>query len=309
MTDRECVELLRWALPRLRLRWEGFRRVRRQVCRRIGRRIRELGLGDAAAYRGRLEVDPAERERLDALCRIPISRCFRDRSVFEALETRVLPVLAERAVAAGRRTLSAWSAGCASGEEPYSLAILWSAALAARFPGLRLRITATDADPRLLERARGACYRASSVREVPPERRAAGFERRGELYCVRPELREAVDLRCQDLRTELPPGRFDLIACRNLAFTYFEPEIQRTVLARIVARLRPGGALAIGLHESLPEAAGLAPWPGARCVYERRSRDVTGAPPRGARRARSRASPAGRSRPTPSAPRRGASRR
>jgi chemotaxis protein methyltransferase CheR len=268
MRDAECVELLRWALPRLRLRWPGFRRVRRQVCRRVGRRLRELGLPDAPAYRAHLEAHPAEWERLDALCRISISRFFRDRSVFAALGARVLPVLAARARAQGRDELRAWSAGCASGEEAYSLAILWGASAPA---GARLRIVATDADPQLLGRARRARYPASSLAELPPGQREAAFERRGALYGLRAPLREGVELRCQDVRREAPEGSFDLVLCRNLAFTYFEPALQAEVLARILAALRPGGALVIGLHESLPESApGLAPWPGARAVYEKR---------------------------------------
>jgi chemotaxis protein methyltransferase CheR len=266
------VELLRWALPRLRLRWSGFRRVRRQVCRRIARRMRELGAADAAAYRARLEADPAEWARLDALCRIPISRCFRDASVFAALETRVLPGLAGRAREEGRDRLRAWSAGCASGEEAYSLAALWAGALAARFPGLRLAILATDADPGLVERARRGRFRANSLREVPAGARAAGFERQGGDWLAREALRESIEFRLQDLREEMPAGSFDLILCRNVAFTYFEVELQGAVLARMLERLRPGGALVIGLHEALPEpAAGLRPWPGARAVYRRSS--------------------------------------
>jgi hypothetical protein len=79
MQDAECVALLRWALPRLGLRWPGFRKVRRQVCKRINRRIKELGLADVAAYREHLERVPEEWPRLDALCRITISRFYRDR--------------------------------------------------------------------------------------------------------------------------------------------------------------------------------------------------------------------------------------
>jgi chemotaxis protein methyltransferase CheR len=263
------VELLRWALPRLRLHWPGFRRVRRQVRRRLMRRMRELGIRDAASYRARLEADPAEWRRLDAMCRISISRCCRDRGLFEALEERVLPSLAERARAGGRSELRAWSAGCASGEEPYSLAILWRYALATRHPDVRLSIVATDADPRLLERARRGCYRASSLREVPPLVRSEAFERRGGLHCIRRELAEGVELACQDLCEEQPAGLFDLVLCRNVAFTYFAPDLQREALARILAHLRRGGALAIGSHESLPDEAALAPWPGARGVYER----------------------------------------
>ena len=269
MTDAECVALLRWALPRLRASWPGFRRVRRQVCRRIARRMRELGIREAAAYRGELEANPVEWAWLDAACRIPISRFFRDGSFFRALETDVLPVLATRAQAARRPALRAWSAGCASGEEPYSLALLWQRALAPRFSALGLEIVATDADPRLLERARRGCFAASSLREVPPELLASAFERRDARYCLRPELREAVAFRCQDLRRERPEGLFDLVLCRNLAFTYFEPALQQEVFGGLVEHTRAGGALAIGLHETLPASPALGLWPGARGVYAR----------------------------------------
>jgi chemotaxis protein methyltransferase CheR len=87
MQDAECVALLRWALPRLGLRWPGFRKVRRQVCKRITRRIRELGLADVTTYRERLESVPEEWPELDALCRITISRFYRDRAVFDHLGT------------------------------------------------------------------------------------------------------------------------------------------------------------------------------------------------------------------------------
>jgi chemotaxis protein methyltransferase CheR len=277
LDDAACVELLRWALPRLRLRWEGFRRVRRQVCRRLVRRMRELGVADAAAYRRLLESDPAEWRRLDGMCRISISRCFRDRSVFATLEARVFPTLAARAAAAGRATLRAWCAGCASGEEVYSLAALWSARLAPRWPGLRLAIVATDLDPQLLERARRGSFRPSSLREVPAEVLALAFLPHEQGCVVREALREGIEFRCQDLREQMPEGTFDLILCRNLAFTYFAAELQREVLARMVDRLQPGGALVVGLHEWLPGPVGdLSPWPGTRAVYERAARGVPG---------------------------------
>jgi chemotaxis protein methyltransferase CheR len=241
------------------------------VCRRIQRRLRELGLVDLGAYRARLEADPAEWALLDAACLVPISRLFRDRDVFEALQARVLPALAARAGSERRDTLRAWSAGCASGEEAWSLAIVARRALGSHLPGPRLRIVATDADPHLLERARRACFSPSSVKEVPADQLAASFDWRDGMYCVRVELRNDVDFRRQDLRREVPGGPFDLVLCRNVAFTYFAAELRREVLARICGALRPGGALVIGLHESLPDAGeSLAPWPEARAIYERR---------------------------------------
>lgn len=272
MKDPDCVAFLQWALPRLGLRWQGFRRVRRQVCRRISRRIGELGLADAAAYRGRLESEQAEWHALADLCTIPISRFYRDAAVFDCLGGSVLPALAEAALERGARRLECWSAGCASGEEPYTLAIQWRLALAARFPGIGLRVLGTDVDARLLERARAACYKASSIDALPAAWREHAFERRGALFCLLQDLRTDVELRREDLLAELPRQEFDLILCRNLAFTYFSDESACNALERLASRLRRGGALVVGLHEQLPQPpAEFQPWPGCRAIYRRRS--------------------------------------
>jgi len=261
--DADCIAFLQWALPRLGLHWPGFRKVRRQVCKRIARCMRELGLADVAAYRARLEGDPAEWRALGALCTIPISRFYRDREVFDCLGAQVLPALAR-----GAQRLECWSAGCASGEEPYTLAIQWRLALAARFPRLELGILGTDVDARLLERARAACYGASSLEALPQDWRLQAFERRGRQWCLRKGFRDHVELAQQDLLAALPEREFHLVLCRNLAFTYFDAEGARRALERIARRLRPGGALVIGIHERLPAPAeGFAPWPGCRAVF------------------------------------------
>lgn len=270
MRDAECVELLRWALPRLGLRWEGFRRVRRQVCRRIGRRIAELGARGVAEYRGLLASDPGEWRTLDGLCRVTISRFFRDRAVWSRLRSEVLPEASRLATRRRERALRCWSAGCASGEEPFGLAIVFRLAVAPAFPGLDLAIVATDADEVVLERARRACYDAGTLREVPPEWRELAFERRGPELCLRAAFREGVELREEDLRRTMPDGPFHLILCRNVAFTYFDLDGQRAVLAGVVARLARGGFLVIGAHESLPEpTAGLGRFAGRLPIFGR----------------------------------------
>jgi chemotaxis protein methyltransferase CheR len=271
MKDRSCTAFLQWVLPRLERRWAGYRRVRGLVCKRLARRLRELGLADLAAYREWLESHPAEWAELDALLGIPISRFYRDRDVFEAIEREVLPVLARAAIAGSRTALDCWSAGCASGEEPYTLALLWRLRLQWQYPSLTLRIVATDRDAGLLERARAGCYAASSLKELPTDLRAAGFERRDERWCVRDEFREAPFLQ-QDLRAAMPEGPFDLVLVRNVIATYYSPAAQRAIMARIAACLRPGGAMVLGIHEVLPEGLpGFAPWPGARATYHRTS--------------------------------------
>lgn len=268
MRDFDCVAFLQWALPRLGLHWQGFRKVRRQVCRRIARRMAELGVADIAAYRERLESDRAEWQTLAALCTIPISRFYRDPGVFDCLGSAVLPALADEAGARERKRLECWSAGCASGEEPYTVAIQWRMLLASRFPALSLRVLGTDVDASLLERASAGCYKASSLQALPPAWRDQVFERRGDLLCLPESWRADVRFERQDLRSELPPEEFDLVLCRNAAFTYFGAEQARHALDRLASRLRLGGALVVGIHERLPaSAAKFEPWSDCRAIF------------------------------------------
>ncbi|HVK83056.1 MAG TPA: CheR family methyltransferase [Kofleriaceae bacterium] len=257
MRAGDDVAFLQWALPRLHLRWEGFRRVRGQVCKRIARRIDELALPGFAAYRAYLEQHAGEWARLDELCRVTISRFYRDHAVFAQLEHLVLPELATRAAARG--VLRCWSAGCASGEEPYTLAIVWRLRVAPAFPALRLHVLATDADAHLLERARRGCYDPGTLKELPAELREAAFDATGDELCVRASFRDDVELVQHDLRAPAPAGPFDLVLCRNVAFTYFDDALQRERLAHLADRIVPGGALVIGGHERLPQGV-LAPW-------------------------------------------------
>jgi chemotaxis protein methyltransferase CheR len=255
MTDADCVSFLRFVLPRLGLCFGGFRRVRRQVCRRIARRLADLGLPDVAAYRARLEDSPQEWAVLEGLCRVTISRFWRDRAVFEALRDEVLPALGP--------DVRAWSAGCASGEEPYSLA------LAAAEAAVAIRIVATDIDPALLARARRGCYPASSLRDLPEELRRRAFE----AGCLGPRYREPVTFLRRDVRAGPPDGPFQLVLCRNLVFTYFAEAEQLDVGRRLAGALVTGGALAVGAHESPPqELRELEPWLPGHGVWRYRPR-------------------------------------
>ena len=267
MNDAECVTFLQWALPRLGLRWPGYRRVRGQVCKRIDRRIRTLELSGLAAYRSYLSEHATEWAALEAFCSIPISRFYRDQVVFDALGERALPELAERATARAPAMVRCWSAGCASGEEPYTLSLLWDQRVRSRYPLTRLAVVATDVDEHLLERARAACYAKSSLRELPAEWIDRAFDRRGEVYCLRDQWKACIEFRRQGIRLEQPAGEFDLVLCRNVAFTYFSEPVQRAVLARIVERLRADGFLVIGRHESLPSGTCFRPSAAASGIY------------------------------------------
>lgn len=267
MHDPECTSFLHWALPRLDLRWVGFRKVRKQVCKRLKRRIRQRGLSGFAAYRDLLDADPDEWRVLDHSCRITISRFFRDPRVFEILCDCVLPGIAQRA-RNQQRDARCWSAGCASGEEPYTLRLLWDLKTGTT---ARLSIVATDVDDAVLARARKGCYSEASLRALPPDLVAHGFEKDDHLFRILERHRRDITFMHHDLRSDAIPGLFDLILCRNLAFTYFAPRLQCQVLQRLVERLRPKGWLVIGAHERLPDAAAprLTPLAAAPHILER----------------------------------------
>lgn len=260
MIDAELVAFLQWALPRLQLRWAGYRKVRGQVERRIRRRITELELAGIAAYRARLEEDPAEWEVLRGFCAITISRFYRNRAVWDALQAGVLPTAAREAMTARAEELRCWSIGCASGEEPYTLAIMWKLALARRYPELRLRILGTDVDERVLARARIAEYAAGTLRELPATWLDRAFARRDDVFRLRERFRADVDLRREDVRVTLPRDDFRLILCRNLVCTYFDESLGRQTMERILTRLSAGGFLVLGSHERPPSGASVEPW-------------------------------------------------
>lgn len=270
MNDRDCVQFLQWALPQLRMRWPGFRRVRGQVGKRINRRIQELGLPHLSAYQEYLQKHPDEWPILARMCRVTISRFFRDRGFFAALETMVLPALARLVHESGGRIVRCWSAGCASGEEAYSVSLIWNCRIASDWPGLELEVTATDVDPVLLQRAKRACYSSSSVKEVPTDWLSRAFTRSGADYCLKPEFRDPVRFMDQDICLHHPPGPFHLILCRNLVFTYFDEGLQREILAAMARVLCHGGALAVGVHESLPaDEFGFSPWKPGLPLYRK----------------------------------------
>lgn len=265
MRDHDCTRFLQTVLPRLGLRWAGFRKPRRQVCKRVVRRMGELGLRSTEAYLEHLERHPGEWRVLDRLCRVTISRFRRDRGLWRRLEEEVLPCLAERLAPAGGGRLLCWSAGCASGEEAYTLSILWTLLLAGEHPGVEPFVLATDIDPHLLARARRGVFPEGAMKELPEEWIDAAFDpvsggaaaedEGGRLLQLRDRFRRPVRLACADLREAMPKARFHLVLCRNLAFVYYEEELQRRIAADIARRVPSGGYLAIGGHETLPSGA------------------------------------------------------
>jgi chemotaxis protein methyltransferase CheR len=180
-----------------------------------------------------------------------------------------LPELGQAATGRGDGVVKVWSAGCASGEEPYTLAILGARGEFSHVQDARLEVVATDANRQLLERARGARYPSSSLKDVPTDWRDHAFQPDGDHFIVRPEFREPVEFLEQDIRYQMPGGPFDLVLCRNLVFTYYEESLQRELLGRILERIRPGGIFVAGKQETLPAGGwGLSPGDRNLRVYQ-----------------------------------------
>jgi chemotaxis methyl-accepting protein methylase len=207
-----------------------------------------IGVSGFDQYLGRVKEDPEERNRLAETFTVTISRFFRDRDVFARMEGSVIPSILER----GQKELRAWSIGCASGEEPYSLALLWKEKFQHRWPEVRFVVLATDVDEGLLKRAQQGRYKGSSVREVPEDLRGNAFSLENGFFVLTQAIRQSVEFKRHDMLREGPFPGMDVVFCRNLAFTYFSKERQKDVLKKISMSLNQGGYLCIGKTENLP---------------------------------------------------------
>jgi chemotaxis protein methyltransferase CheR len=248
----EFAALFQAIAARLGLRVEGYRRVRGTVEKRLRRRLPTLGLARFADYERYLAAHPDEWAWVLPRCRITISRFARDRAVFERLVRLELPACAAAARARGQSVLRIWSAGTASGEEAYGVAIAWQLELAARYPDLSLDLLGTDADPVVLARAERGVYPSGSLRELPEDYRAQAFEPRGAEWALCERFRAGVRFEQADLRQVCPSGPFEMVLCRNLAFTYFDEAAQRHAAQAIAAALAPAGVLVVGSGENVP---------------------------------------------------------
>lgn len=239
----------RGLLKRLNRPWDGYRKVRKGVIKRLRRHMQELGCSTVDQYVVQLARQPGAKAAHEQCLRVTISRFFRDRHLWQALQTRGLPDLVERFPP----PIRIWSAGCANGEEPYSLAMLWDEM---KYPQA-LDLLATDAGKACLERARKGAYSRSSLKELPDEMRKRYFSSRkgGRQFIIRTHQLTPIRWRQHDLLTPLSEnGPFHLILLRNNLLTYYQGPDLLAALTRIVAALSPGGWLVTGARERLPES-------------------------------------------------------
>lgn len=206
--------------------------LRGMVARRVWNRMLRADVLDPAAYLERLRADPSECERLASTITIKVSRFFRNPRAFEAL----------REALGDDRGGTAWSAGCARGQEAYGIALLAPS----------LAVLGTDVDAGALGDAERGCYEEEELAEMPAEVRQRGFVPSGDpqrSHRVADAVRARVSFGLHDLLAREPaPGAFSLVACRNVLI-YLDREAQRTVEGVLLEGLLPGGLLWLGEAE------------------------------------------------------------
>jgi two-component system, chemotaxis family, CheB/CheR fusion protein len=226
-----------------------FTRYKRStVVRRFHRRMAATGAASVRDYAALVESDAAEARRLAEDLTINVTSFFRDDEPFRALARVAIPDLLERRREEGVRI---WVPGCSSGEEAYSIAMLFREQQGERpSPTPGLQIFATDIDPSALAEARRGRYTAALERQVSPERLGRFFTKRGDSYLVTKALRDLCIFTDHDLVKDPPFSRMDLVSCRNLLI-YLEPSLQKHVIELLHYALRPGGYLLLGKAEMI----------------------------------------------------------
>jgi two-component system, chemotaxis family, CheB/CheR fusion protein len=268
------------------------------ILRRLHRRLVATGTASLDAYRAYLETHPEEYQRLVQAFLIQVTEFFRDQELYDYLRDHVLPEIIARARREGRG-VRCWSAGCATGEEAYSLAIVLTELLGDALEQTGVRIFATDLDGEAVAFARRGVYPAAALRGLPADLVARHFSLRDDAYVVNKRVRSLIVFGQQDLGQRAPFPQIDLVLCRNVLI-YFAADLQRRALQLFTFALRDGGYLALGKAESARPLAEYFEAVDARIkVYRRRGGRIL-FPPSQVRRVRS-ADPAPR-RPTGGGP-------
>jgi chemotaxis methyl-accepting protein methylase len=221
------------------------------------------------AYVSLLNEDREARQHFDCLMTVSISRFFRDRQLWEVLEEEMFPALIQE----DHSRVKIWSAGCACGEEVYSLRILWEI-IGRRYDRLpELELLATEMNPVYLNRAQNGIYSRSSLREVPEVIREEYFRpmRKGRSYAVSEHLKEGIVWKEQNLLINSLGSAFHLVFLRNSLLTYYEEALEIPAFQRVLDSITRGGFLIIGSHEKMPAGNwGLVPTGFHRHIYQKK---------------------------------------
>lgn len=220
------------------------------VERRVAARLRALNLHTYRQYAKLLDSSPEEYAKLLDALTINVTDFFRDPPVYHLFRTRIVPEIIERKTRSHHRMIRVWSAGCATGEEPYSLAMSFLSALGPDAPGFILTIVATDLDPNALVIASEAEYDIAKLKHIPKADQLRFCDVKDDRFRIKPEVTRHVKFRRLDLFTDEPTHVVDVIFCRNV-FIYFTREQQAKVLSGFADSLTRSGYMVLGRTEKM----------------------------------------------------------
>ena len=241
--------------------------------RRIGVRMRAKGCSDYMQYRQCIRQDSEEGGRLLNELTINVTEFFRDQEVYEAIREQVLPETINYKKETGILSIRGWSAGCATGEEPYSLSMLFLDALKKESAwDWALRITASDLDDKVIKKAKDGSFEEAKV--LPGMSLDEYFDREKGQYLVKEEVRRPVRFVILDLMKPPPLRHLDIVLCRNVLI-YFEKSKQYRILSIFNNCLRKGGFLILGKSEAIMGAGdtGFIPFNRKERIY-RKEKDM-----------------------------------
>ncbi|MCL4554024.1 MAG: protein-glutamate O-methyltransferase CheR [Actinobacteria bacterium] len=226
---------------------------RSYVERRVAARMRVLRLKTYRQYCQHLADEPGERVLLLDTLTINVTDFFRDPSMYRFLAKQVLPELVDRKRGSRNRLIRIWSAGCATGEEPYSLAMALLETLGPYGREVHFSVVGTDLDVNALALAKQANYPISRASHIPKALQAKYLEFADDRFTIRPKVTKHVRFRPLDLFSDRPVGMVDLILCRNV-FIYFNKDQQEKILEKFWSSLTKGGYLVLGKSEKMPSS-------------------------------------------------------
>lgn len=224
----------------------------RPTClhRRVLHRMAMASCEDIEEYVGRLTVDPGEIEKLMDIVTIHVTEFFRDRDVFRSLERGYVPALVDDKEASGHGVFRAWSAGCSTGEEAYSMAMMIDRAVSRVSPNMHIDVYGTDVSEDSCRTARKGVYSDEKIKGLPADIRDRYFEKEGRSWKVKSRLKSLLRFRPHDLFTASPYSHLDLIMCRNVLI-HFEHDVRKDVITIFFGSLQDHGLLVLGKSEAL----------------------------------------------------------
>ncbi|WP_461208665.1 CheR family methyltransferase [Desulfocurvus sp. DL9XJH121] len=254
ISDKEFADLRKFIYDKTGIDIPDRRRY--LLENRLGRRLEALGLSSFGQYHDFLRYDPGRTAEMDNLCeKITTNETsfFRDIKQLNVFRNEILPEVIKAQEDAGKKELNIWCAGCSSGEEPYTLAILLHELLGMSVIGWRIRISAHDLSPAMLAKCKAGVYGEYAMKTTPKGIISKYFEQQGDEYKIRPKVQKLVSfgpINLADRAALKRVPRSQILFCRNVII-YFDTAMKQQVLASFYDNLLPGGYLFLGHSESI----------------------------------------------------------